>query len=171
MGPPSAHSGVLVDLKTGEERANWRGRWRRDRTLPGACPNITLSSSGLQPKEAERDPALPEQMGQPGHEGDEMAVIIITSQIPPVQSPFPKLVQIHYLTDAHNASGHCRPGAVRPIWQDEAPEFREGKRFAQGHTAHPLSEETKKKRIGPSMDLQFDSLSRNLGGAWDEDRY
>lgn len=42
-------------------------------------------------------PKLPEQMGQPGPEGNEMAVIIITSQIPPVQPPFPKLVQIHYL--------------------------------------------------------------------------
>lgn len=88
---------------------------------------------------------LPEQMGQPGHEGNEMAVIIITSQIPPVQSPFPKLIQIHYLTEL-SSSGHCRPGAVRPIWQDEATELREVKRFAQGHTAHLLSGQPKRDR-------------------------
>lgn len=51
-------------------------------------------------------------------------------------------------TDADNASGHCRPGAVRPIWQEEAPELREVKRFAQDHTARLLSEELKKRESG-----------------------
>lgn len=40
----------LIDQKRGEKRVNLRGRWRRDRSLPGTCPNVRLSSSGLAAK-------------------------------------------------------------------------------------------------------------------------
>ena len=34
---------------------------------------------------------------------------------------------------------------MRPIWQDEATKLREAKRFAQGHTAHLLLQQSKRE--------------------------
>lgn len=48
---------------------------------------------------------LPEQMGQPGHEGDEMAVIIIISEIPLVHSRFQSSFKSIILLESHNFSG------------------------------------------------------------------
>lgn len=48
---------------------------------------------------------LPEQMGQPGHEGDEMAVIIIISQIPLVHSCFQSSFKSIILLESCNSSG------------------------------------------------------------------
>lgn len=42
------------------------------------------------------------------------------------------------------------PGAVRPIWQDEATKLREVKSFAQGHTAHLLSEQRESGLLHPN---------------------
>lgn len=48
---------------------------------------------------------FPEQMGQPGRVGDEMAVIIIISQIPLVHSGFQSSFKSIILLESHNSSG------------------------------------------------------------------
>lgn len=48
---------------------------------------------------------LPEQMGQPGHKGDEMAVIIIISQIPLVHSHFQISFKSIILLESRSSSG------------------------------------------------------------------
>lgn len=59
--------------------------------LPKCYPEQPRTAGQRRQKETQK---LPEQMGQPGSEGAEMAVIIIISQIPLERSLSPKLVQI-----------------------------------------------------------------------------
>lgn len=58
---------------------------------------------------------LSEQMGQPGHKGDAMGVIII-SQIPLVHSCFQISFKSIILLESHSFLDNRWPGAVRPIW-------------------------------------------------------
>lgn len=48
---------------------------------------------------------IPEQMGQPGHERDEMAVIIVISQIPLVPSCFQNSFKSIILLESHLSPG------------------------------------------------------------------
>lgn len=72
---------------SGERSVNWSGRWNKGRILPGNCPHVRLSGSGLPAKE--RPESSQNRWASQGTgRGDEMAIIIVTSQIPPVHSVF-----------------------------------------------------------------------------------
>ena len=67
------------------------------------CQTEQLRTGGQRKQRETQE--LPEQMGQTGREGNEMAVIIIVSQIPLVHSHFQSSFKSIILLESHNFSG------------------------------------------------------------------
>ena len=62
------------------------------------------------------------------------------------------------------------PGAVAPVWRDEATTLREVKRFAQGHTARLLLQQPKKESVllNTNSSVGLAISQPRVGGAWEE---